>query len=515
MRRRPYVLVVFALILLAGPLAAANLVAIDVPPSRRDEYVQLGIPVYREVGNVVFAGLEASQLAALRNKGWQLRRLDSELAPGEYFLVPKTSSGRSAAPALQLWEDARYRLVRMTEPEALAAQAAGFVLTRLPDHPYPLPVAETAPFVAPPPDTMIQRLVDSVNLDSLMRTLQDLQDFGTRFTYSPRCDSAARYIGARFDALGLPPEYDLYRAGPQHDSSYNVIATIPGTVHPESIVIACAHFDDYSDTPYDSAPGADDNGTGTAALIELARILRNVSFRWTIKFVAFSGEEQWMLGSYEWVDSVVVPQQLKIAGVYNLDMFCYTAYDSTRMYFIPNLASLSLAVLAESVNTQYQVGLNLINYRDDDCAGDNQPFWEHDIKAVFALEDSEWGIWNGSNPNYHTTRDLIANLRPGQLRRGTQVTLGCLATLARPEPLNGIAENPRTALRPPLTARPNPFVGFARIPGREDEWFRVFDGSGRQVAIHLGSRLGQGLAPGVYFLRAEAGTALNRVTKLR
>jgi hypothetical protein len=191
------------------------------------------------------------------------------------------------------------------------------------------------------------------------------------------------------------------------------------------------------------------------------------------------------------------------------------------MYFITNLASRPLAVRAETVNVRYGIGLNLINYRDDDCAGDNAPFWDHGFKAVFALEDSEWGIWNGSNPYYHTNHDSIVKLRPGQLLRGTQVTIGCLATLATPWPASSIAE--RTVGNSPFDIRhssfrvnPNPFVGFARIPGRETAYFRVFDASGRQVALDPGSRLGEGLAPGVYLVRStESASPPIRIVKLR
>jgi hypothetical protein len=517
MRNKTFIIAVFTIVLLAGSLVAADLTAIEVPAARRAEFLRFGIPVYREVGTTVFAGLDAQQLADLRNGGWLTQVLDPEMEAGDYFLVPRVRAGKHSAPALQLWENERYRLVRLTETEALAARTAGFELVRLATHPHPLTPVEPAGEVSPLlPDTLIQRLVDSVSLDSLLRTLTDLQAYGTRYTYSPKCDSAARYIGRRFTELGLVPEYDRYRAGVQRDTSWNVIATIPGTVHPESIVVACAHYDSYSDTPYVWAPGADDNGTGTAALIELARVLRETPFRWTVTLAAFSGEEQWMLGSGHWVDSTVVPQGMLIAGVYNLDMFCYTAYDSTRMYVITNLASRPLAVRAESVNVHYGIGLNLINYRDDDCAGDNTPFWEHGIKAVFALEDSEWGIWNGSNPNYHTGRDIVANLRPGQLLRGTRLALACLASLATPWPASGVAERPRAAGRAPLAAIPNPFIGFARIPGHEAAYFRVYDAQGRQVALDPGGRLGKGLAPGVYLVRrAESASPPIRIVKLR
>jgi len=76
----------------------------------------------------------------------------------------------------------------------------------------------------------------------------------------------------------------------------NVVAVIPGKIDPEREVIMCAHYDSYA-RGSSSAPGANDNATGVAAVVETARILRNYNFASTIKFICFSGEEQIMLGS--------------------------------------------------------------------------------------------------------------------------------------------------------------------------------------------------------------------------
>ena len=76
----------------------------------------------------------------------------------------------------------------------------------------------------------------------------------------------------------------------------NVVAVIPGKIDLEREVIMCAHYDSYAISS-SSAPGANDNATGVAAVVETARILRNYNFASTIKFICFSGEEQIMIGS--------------------------------------------------------------------------------------------------------------------------------------------------------------------------------------------------------------------------
>jgi aminopeptidase YwaD len=359
----------------------------------------------------------------------------------------------------------------------------------------------------------VARVVAEVSLDSVARDIRRLQAFRTRHTVRDSCDSCASWLFRRFQAYGCSTEYDRYRY--QGNLSFNVIATIPGDVHPESIVVMCGHFDSYTQTP-DNAPGADDNATGTAILLEAARLFRQARFRWTVNLVGFSGEEQWMKGSYHWVDSVVVPRQMRIAGVYNVDMIGYTSADSTYHVVNYNTNSAQLAALCDSVNRWYSIGLDeLLLYDDPDCAGDNTPFWERGIPAVFALEDSEWGIWNGSNPHYHTTHDTFGFLRLGQVRRVAQMCIGALATHAGLTDHVGTAEGKRRVASGVWRVRPNPFVGEARVAGRETDLWDVYDESGRPLARQSGSAIGHGLPAGVYFLKSDREGMPTRVVKLR
>lgn len=511
-----YMVVLLGLFLLAGTANSNQLALIKVTPEQRIEAAQINLLVYYDFKDELLVGLNGELMQTIKNKNWQIEMVDPELNAGEYFLVFKAGRGKYSMPGRVLLDYRRYALVRMSESDAYEAKAAGYEMKRL--MPHPIQINKIAdPFNIPLSDTLIQQMVEAVSLDSLLLTLYDLQNFQTRYTYSRRCDTAAWYLNDRFQVLGLASEYDVYLAGTRRDTSYNVIATLPGQVQPDSIVIVCGHFDSYSDQPYTSAPGADDNGTGTAAVLEAARILSQYQFRWTIMFIGFSGEEQWMLGSYHWVDSVAVPQQLDIGGVFNMDMFAYTAYDSTLMYVIRNLQSTPLAVLAESINVRYNIGLDLVNYWDEDCAGDNTPFWENGIKAVFVLEDSEWGIWHGSNPHYHTTHDTIGNLNFGQLLRGTQLAIGCLAALAGPVGVNMVAEKPPFNYAVTnINIFPNPFSKFAVIPRHENEEFFIYDITGKLCSKTLGNRIGSSLAPGVYFIRsAQYKSAVIRMVKIK
>jgi hypothetical protein len=486
-------------------LNADQLALVKINP---DQIARLNLSVYHEFTDELIMRINPEIEARIINRTGQIKILDEHVKPDQYYLVYKVGTGKDRYPGKFLWENEQIALVSMSGPEAIKSKSDGFISRKLREH----PLLKTEPadeLYIPHHDSLIGQMVQSVSLDSLVAILYHLQNYGTRYTYSRKCDTAAWWIHDKLQAYNLPVVYDVYLAGTQRDTSYNVIATLTGQVRPESIVIICGHFDSYSNVPYTSAPGADDNATGTAVVLEAARILSRYRFRWTIKFVGFSGEEQWMLGSYHYVDSVAVPQQLKIGGVFNFDMIAYTAYDSTRMYVNRNTASTALAVLAESVNVQYNIGLNLINYLDEDCAGDNTPFWEHGYKSVFALEDTEWGIWNGSNPHYHTTHDTVGICRLGQVLRGAKLGVACVAAMAGPNGLNMIEEEPSVSKE---TRSFIPSIVQNNIILPENRYAQLFDISGKKVGhLRSGNNNIKHLSTGIYFIKTDNNKYLTKI----
>jgi Zn-dependent M28 family amino/carboxypeptidase len=97
-------------------------------------------------------------------------------------------------------------------------------------------------------------------------------------------EQARDYICDYFTRYGAAPRLETYTAAGASVS--NVIAEIPGTEHPEQIVLVGAHYDTIEDTP-----GADDNTSGVAALLEIFRLLSARRYRKTVRFVAFTLEE--------------------------------------------------------------------------------------------------------------------------------------------------------------------------------------------------------------------------------
>jgi hypothetical protein len=158
-----------------------------------------------------------------------------------------------------------------------------------------------------------------VSQENIYKTIEELQKFETRYSWKKQ-DETANYLFKRFKAYGLPVEFDEYYF---KDKKWkNVVATIPGKRKPEDIYMLIAHFDSISDKPEISAPGADDNASGTAAVLEIARILKDAQLESSIQFGIFSNEEQDRLGSKHFAKKAR-EEGLRIKGCINLDVIGY------------------------------------------------------------------------------------------------------------------------------------------------------------------------------------------------
>jgi hypothetical protein len=188
----------------------------------------------------------------------------------------------------------------------------------------PIVVALTASPIDVPPsatarDPKIEAILESVSTDRIRARIEKLAGFGTRHTLSETqsdtrgIGAARRWIRAEFDRISaanggrLRVEFQSYVQEPRArvrkaTEVVNVIATLPGK-QPESqgrVLIVGGHYDsicsDFEDATTD-APGANDDASGTAVVLELAEVMAKHDFDATIVFAAFAGEEQGLLGS--------------------------------------------------------------------------------------------------------------------------------------------------------------------------------------------------------------------------
>src|SRR5262249_18062413 len=108
-------------------------------------------------------------------------------------------------------------------------------------------------------------------------------------------------------------------------TSYNVIATLAGTTRPNDWYIVSGHFDSTSENTSQAAPGSEDNGSGTAGVLEMARIFTAHPPDATVLFICFSGEEQGLYGSTAYASNLVsTGQNANIRAVLTMDMIGYT-----------------------------------------------------------------------------------------------------------------------------------------------------------------------------------------------
>ena len=166
---------------------------------------------------------------------------------------------------------------------------------------------------------IILKAAGSVSIENIYKTVEKLQKFETRYSCEKQ-DEVANYLFKEFKEYDIPVEFDEYYF--RGKKWKNVVATIRGKRKPEDIYMVIAHFDSISKKPEISAPGADDNASGTAAVLEIARILKDVQLDSSIQFGIFSNEEQDGLGSKHFAKKAR-RQGLHIKGCINLDVIGY------------------------------------------------------------------------------------------------------------------------------------------------------------------------------------------------
>jgi hypothetical protein len=174
---------------------------------------------------------------------------------------------------------------------------------------------------APVMDPEIQKIVGDISAERIQRSIFVLASFKTRHTLSdplPSGDAiggAASWIHAEFDRVSaasggrLKVDLDTFDQPPappripQKIQITNIVATLPGTDPAGRVVVVSGHYDSRATNPLDAtgaAPGADDDASGTAAVLEMARVMSPYHFKATIVFLAVAGEEQGLNGSTHW-----------------------------------------------------------------------------------------------------------------------------------------------------------------------------------------------------------------------
>ena len=292
----------------------------------------------------------------------------------------------------------------------------------------------------------------------------------TRFAFRTETFEATEYIRAQLasalgeDAVSLqefagnPFQVSSRVTGfePVRDAIplHNVIGELPGTDPEAGYYIICAHYDAIGTRSRggwnwreDPAPGADDNATGVALVLESARLLSTQSFPWSIRFIAWSGEELGLWGSQHYAE-IARQEDHRILGVLNIDMIGYNDIID-RVELVTNPASEWLVDLLADANERYEVGL-AVDVLNDRFAGlsDHAPFWARGYDAILGIENylptdsTSTGVREGKyrlNPQYHSVVDLPDSINWELVGRVTRLTIAGLAQFSGTEGLPNLA----------------------------------------------------------------------------
>ena len=265
---------------------------------------------------------------------------------------------------------------------------------------------------------VISDIISSINQDSLAAIMQSMVDMGTRYMYAENRREVASMIAGKFRNWGYTnvvlDSFKVRLLEIPLDSvwQYNVVATLEGTSAPGEIYIISAHHDDYSENsdPYVAAPGADDNASGCAVAMEIARVIKLKNFQpaSTIRFVTYAAEE--MTGYLMYSGSIYYAEKIKanqedLRLDINNDMVAYTG------------------------DTLYTIIGSDVRDKQSSWAGDlmiaSSELYStlNVIKGSYPTSDATWFSDLGypvtgyqeypMTPNYHTINDSVSNCMMG------------------------------------------------------------------------------------------------------
>lgn len=364
-------------------------------------------------------------------------------------------------------------------------------------------------------DDHVADIVALVDEDSLKYNIQHLEDYLTRHSSTDNFDTAAQWVEDKLDSHGMNAFQQTFPM-----SSYdceNVVGEQIGITYPDQYWIICGHLDCTSTNPYVDAPGADDNASGSAAVVEAARILSQYQFMYSIRFICFGGEEQGLWGSAYYASQASAAGD-DILGVVNLDMILYGPPPDDIFSVSYNSQSTGLGLAMEAISDTYVPALITdVEYNPGMTASDHASFWNNGYAAVLGIEQEVY-----SNPFYHQTSDMLSNYLL-YFPFGTNCTRSAIATiayLAEPTGMVGTPEYETAPLEPGMLIQgigPNPATGSVLIRlsalNEGPVGISLFDLAGREVYTSS-SQVSEGNAridisgmpSGVYTLRVSGAS---------
>lgn len=367
---------------------------------------------FARFGEEVVARVPESELDALGDSAAaadiSAKRVASDFDEGELYLVvePNDSFRREHPDVTVVLDKGRYIAVLLERGRARhlmneQSQACVHVLRPLRGREVVYEVLATA---ARPTKAArwVSDLVADVSRADVEDMLKRLASFPTRLSTSTHYAVAAQWAQGQLSALGYATRQETINVN--GEPSTNVIAERLGrNAGSRRVVVVTAHLDSIN-LAGGPAPGADDNGSGCAGLLEIARVMAGHAGADDLRLILFGGEEQGMRGSRQHVAALPNGEKRRIKAVVNMDMIATVNTSAGHAVLLegesvsqPVVDGLALAAAAHT---------NLTVQRSPHASrSDHVPFIHESIPAALTIEGN--GAKNG---NIHSERDTLDHI---------------------------------------------------------------------------------------------------------
>ncbi len=208
------------------------------------------------------------------------------------------------------------------------------------------------------------------------------------------------------------------------DTSYNVVGTAVGSTRPDDWYLFGGHFDTKPD--WDPAPGAEDNASGCAGVLEMARIFTNHPHEGTLIFICYSGEEQGLGGASDHAgDLVAAGDDAKVKGMVNMDMIGFNLESTVLDVLIEGSDEFqwlidAFVAAAATYAPQLATVTSTFYY-----GSDHKPYLDLHMPSLLTIEN-DWDDY----PCYHNSCDVPANLSQAMGGAILEMNVAAMAQLA-------------------------------------------------------------------------------------
>ncbi len=275
-------------------------------------------------------------------------------------------------------------------------------------------------------------MVSSVSGERMMATVDALAQFGTRVFYTSSSADSSAYVHDRLADLGLWVYYQDLNVS--DFAVRNVVAVLNGTDRDAPQTLFGAHYDSSGGNLWNFsvggtvlAPGADDDASGVAAVIELATVLSGVHPKGTVKFVAFTAEEAGLNGSRYFAERERA-QGVAYSNTAILDMIGYRMESANEALIFQDYDANSLGDSMSKAVRDYSLDLSVTQVAGKEMTGsDHASFWAAGYPSLLVIEAFSSRL--PENPYYHTSLDIPDYLSPDQMVEVTKMVLGGFLSL--------------------------------------------------------------------------------------